>query len=320
MKTWILALGVLFNTLLLPGVGLANSAITPNTDHVFTTNLIFNKDTISDYTGAEDLTNPNPDSVKNPGSFYMRNLLAVVVRFAEKLLIPVGILLLVWAAIIVIVNRNDEEQFKKRTLQLIWMAVGFGLFTGAFAIVDKMFFGTQGEILRGTDDTALIQAGLLARAEINGIVDFVMSFAVAIGVLFTVITAVRMIFAGENEEQLDKLKRHLIWSAVGMLLLLMAYTIVNLFFGFDPNTGGSLALDVGGISIQFVLLANFLLGFVAFIAVIALIYAGVRMITHFGDEETVTKAKDTVKYAVIGLILAFSSWTILKFFLVPGAL
>jgi hypothetical protein len=42
------------------------------------------------------------------------------------------------------------------------------------------------------------------------------------------------------------------------------------------------------------------------------------MIANFGDEDAVGKAKDTAKYAVIGLVLAFSAFTIIRFFLLPG--
>ena len=244
----------------------------------------------------------------------MRNILVVMIRFFDKLLVPVAIVLLAWAAVIIVVRRNDEEQFKKRALQLVWMAVGFGLFVGSFTIVDKMFFGMEGDILRGSDSTSF---GLLARLEINGIVNFVTSFAVAIGVLFITISAIRLIFAGENEDQTDKIKRHIIWSAVAILLLLMAFTIVQLFFGFN-QTGQLTGLDTVGISTEFVTLANFFLGFVALFAVITLIYAGARMVLNFGDEEAVNKAKEAAKYAVIGLVLAFSAFTLIRFFILPG--
>lgn len=297
-----------------PTVAQAQTAVTPDTGTIFTTNSIFTKDTLSDYTGVEDFVNPNPDSDINAGAFYLRNVLVVAIRFFDKLLVPIAILLLSWAGVIVVVKRNDEEQFKKRSLQLIWMAVGFGLLAGAFTVVDKMFFGTQGQILRGDDSTAF---GFLARVEINGIAEFVMAFAMAIGLLFVIISAVRLMFAGENEDQIEKIKRHLTWSAVSMLLLLMSYTIVKLFFSIDEQ-GRLQGLQTVGITTEFINLANFFLSFVGFFAVVVLIYAGIRMVANFGDEEAVNKAKDTAKYAVIGLVLAFSAFTIIRFFILPG--
>lgn len=295
----------------------AQSAVTPDTNAIFTTNTIFNKDTLSDYTGVEDQVNPNYNSDINPGVFYIRNILVVALRFFDKLLVPIAILLLVWAAVVIVSERNDEEQFKKRALQLTWMAVGFGLFIGAFTLVDKMFFGTQGEILLEGSATSNTFA-LLARQEISGLVSFVTAFAMAMALLFTVITAVRMIFAGENEDELTKLKRHLIWASVAMLLMLMGNTIVSFFFGFNQQ-GQLTGLDTVGISTEIMRLTNFFLGFVAFFAVVALVYAGIRLILNFGDEEGVNKAKQTALYAILGLVIAFSAYSILRFFILPGA-
>lgn len=314
MRNLMLGFGVLLFSIFINLGVQAQSAVTPDTGTIFTTNVIFNKDTLSDYTGLEDAVNPNPNSDINPGAFYLRNVLVVAIRFFDKLLVPIAILLLTWSAVIVVVKRNDEEQFKKRSLQLVWMAVGFGLLAGAFTVVDKMFFGTQGEILRNNSSTNF---GLLARLEINGLAEFIMAFAMAFGVLFIIISAVRLMFAGENEDQIDKIKRHLTWSAVAMLLLLMSYTIVNLFFNFDEQ-GRLRGLDTVGISTELITLSNFVLGSVSFLAVIVLIYAGIRMVANFGDEEAVNKAKDTAKYAVIGLVIAFSAFTIIRFFLLPG--
>gem|GEM_PF-5841228 len=271
---------------------------------------------MSDYTGVEDVVNPNPDSDINPGVFYMRNILIVAIRFFDKLLVPIAILLLTWAAVVIVTKRNDEEQFKKRAVQLVWMAVGFALFVGAYTMVDKMFFGTQGQILReGADVTN--NFAFLARLEIDGLVDFVLSFAMAIALLFVIISAVRLIFAGENEDQMDKIKTHLTWSAVSLLLLLMSFTIVKIFFNVNEE-GQLTGLDTVGLTTELVTLANFFLGFVAFFAVVALIYAGIRMVLNFGDEEAVNKSKETAKYAIIGLVLAFSAFTILRFFILPG--
>jgi len=170
MRKLILGFGFCFCFLLSGMQVQAQSAVTPDTNSIFTTNTIFTKDTLSDYTGVEDAVAMNPDSDINAGTFFMRNILVVAIRFFEKLLVPIAILLLSWAAVVIVLKRNDEEQFKKRSLQLVWMAVGFGLFTGAFTVVDKMFFGTQGQILR---EDSSVNFGILARLEINGIAEFI---------------------------------------------------------------------------------------------------------------------------------------------------
>lgn len=55
------------------------------------------------------------------------------------------------------------------------------------------------------------------------------------------------------------------------------------------------------------------LGIVALIAIIMLIYGGVRYITSGGDSKKVTDAKNTILYAIIGLIISFLSYAIINF-------
>lgn len=57
---------------------------------------------------------------------------------------------------------------------------------------------------------------------------------------------------------------------------------------------------------------NWMLGLVGFIALIALIVGGARMIMDFGNEEQVKKGKTTVLWAVIGLLVVILSYAIIN--------
>ncbi len=57
---------------------------------------------------------------------------------------------------------------------------------------------------------------------------------------------------------------------------------------------------------------NWMLGLVGFIALIALITGGARMIMDFGDEEQVKKGKTTIMWAVIGLLVVLLSYAIIN--------
>ena len=57
---------------------------------------------------------------------------------------------------------------------------------------------------------------------------------------------------------------------------------------------------------------KWMLGLVGFLALIALIIAGGRMIIDFGNEEQVRKAKMTITWAVIGLLVVILSYAIIN--------
>lgn len=58
---------------------------------------------------------------------------------------------------------------------------------------------------------------------------------------------------------------------------------------------------------------NILLYVLGIIAVIAIIIGGIRYATANGDSSAVKSAKDTIMYAVIGLIVAIMAFTIVNF-------
>lgn len=55
-----------------------------------------------------------------------------------------------------------------------------------------------------------------------------------------------------------------------------------------------------------------LIGFVGILSVVFLLIAGVRFATTYGDDEAIQKAKDQAMYALVGLILALLSYTIVR--------
>ena len=57
---------------------------------------------------------------------------------------------------------------------------------------------------------------------------------------------------------------------------------------------------------------KWMLGLVGFLALIALIIGGGRMVIDFGNEEQVHKAKQTILWAVIGLAVVILSYAILN--------
>ena len=58
---------------------------------------------------------------------------------------------------------------------------------------------------------------------------------------------------------------------------------------------------------------NLLLYIVGIVAVIMIIVGGMKYLTSSGDSGKVTSAKNTVVYAVVGLVVAIFSWVVVNF-------
>jgi len=66
----------------------------------------------------------------------------------------------------------------------------------------------------------------------------------------------------------------------------------------------------------FTLLGNILTLIFTFTAVIAIIYViigGYNYVTAYGNPETIQKGKQTITWAIIGLIVSIASWAIVQF-------
>lgn len=324
-----LAFSLFFSLLLLTTPGLAQGSdilnhvlgsnnIVPDSREVFGSGngtLLGERTILQDYSTVDNFSkvSGNTNDPNYEGAYQVRNFITVIIQFIEKMMVPVAIIFLLWAALNLLIQRGDEEQFSKRIRQVIWTGVGFMMFAFAFAIVDYMFFGVQGQILQG-DNIELF--GKWTNREVMGFIQFISSFAVAIAVFFLVFGAVQLILLGEQEEQMSKIKRQIIFTILGILMIAFANTIASIFFAGTP--GGDISVDSTLLIREAVRWINIILGFIALGAVIAIIWAGIQMIIHFGNEEALGRSKKIILYAIIGLVLAFSAFSIVRFFLSPG--
>ena len=84
------------------------------------------------------------------------------------------------------------------------------------------------------------------------------------------------------------------------------------------NPGDDVPQDLFGQEGIFTTIVNILLFVIGAICVIMLIWGGIRYTTSAGNAASVTAAKNTIMYAIIGLVIAFLAFAIVNWVL--GAL
>ena len=85
--------------------------------------------------------------------------------------------------------------------------------------------------------------------------------------------------------------------------------------GLDAAGGGEgLATNANANDIV-VTIINIMLWLIGILAVIMLIFGGIKYATSAGDSNKVTSAKNTIMYAVIGLVIAIFAYAIVNFVL-----
>ena len=83
--------------------------------------------------------------------------------------------------------------------------------------------------------------------------------------------------------------------------------------GAEVARANGMPAELVGVNGVFTKITNTILYAVGIISVIMLIYGGLRYVISGGDSKKVTDAKNTIMYAIIGLIIAILSYAIVNF-------
>ncbi len=103
---------------------------------------------------------------------------------------------------------------------------------------------------------------------------------------------------------------------VGIMAILLAsgsVSALTLREGAEAARCDGCPADLFGDTGVFKQVTNTILYIVGIIAVIMLIIGGIRYVISGGDSKKVTDAKNTVLYAIIGLVIAFLAFAIVNF-------
>ena len=92
----------------------------------------------------------------------------------------------------------------------------------------------------------------------------------------------------------------------------MALTVQE---GAEAARADSMPAELVGVNGVFTQISNTILYVVGVISVIMLVWGGLRYILSGGDNKKVTDAKNTILYAIIGLIIAVLAFAIVNFVL-----
>ncbi len=83
--------------------------------------------------------------------------------------------------------------------------------------------------------------------------------------------------------------------------------------GANTAKGSGMPTELVGVNGVFTRITNTVLYAVGIVSVIMLIYGGLRYVLSGGDSKKVTDAKNTIMYAIIGLIISILAYAIVNF-------
>jgi len=152
----------------------------------------------------------------------------------------------------------------------------------------------------------LLATGTLVKP-IGNIYAYIMGIA-SVGLLANItIQGMRLVSSAGEQESIDKARKRLITSIIGVGVIFLTKAIVT---ASTSTTISVLSVEVAGI-------ANFAISFVGILAVGAIIVGGFLLVISF-QESLKEKAKTMIKTSIVALVVVLLSYTLVAMFIAPS--
>lgn len=233
----------------------------------------------------------------NIADFLLERAWMVVATFTALLLVRSGIKL---------IYGQSEEKFEeaKRAIANGLMAVVLSYITGQ--IVNAFIRSYGGKLTESGAETG----SAIFTLEILGIISWVQTFVAVLAIGMIVASVFTAMLSMGADDSVEKMRRAIFGAGAGIFILLLDGVFLLTFglaYNEDPTENGSGPSATGLIEVVFNVL-QYILGFMALIAVIMVIYAGIVMILSMGNEEKFKEMRSLIVRVLIGLVvILFSS-------------
>lgn len=223
----------------------------------------------------------------------VENIIKPIIGSFTPLLVTVAALLLIIAGVRTM-TMNSESGLEKGKKAIT------AVFVGGIAVT---LSGTAASILFQYGGDFIVNRGGDVNTQVAGLADWVSAMAAMIGLLIIIVSAFRAVASFGDEEGYKKVRTSVVHVVVGLAIITVNRTITGAVFGGNPNPLITVITDKITIA----------LGLVTLLALVVIIYAGIRLVANFGNEEVYGQAKGIIFRAVLGLLTILFSYTMVQF-------
>lgn len=229
-----------------------------------------------------------------------------------------GSIALLWLFILgvrFVLSQGDEEKLQKYKAQFGWIILGLVIIAIAeYAAFD--IWDPADPTNTGLDEDTPSQR---FADKLNIVKTYIQYIIGGIMLITMMMSGYDLIVGSENDETIEKEKKFFQSFFFGAFFILIAEVMVRLFAAQDTSGQyiGTAAAAEQGIT-EIVGIVNFVLSFVGGCAFVMMILASLYYVISFGDEDQMNRAKRIILSSVIGIIVAFSSYTLIRFMIRGG--
>lgn len=256
---------------------------------------------------------PTPPSAE--GQTIVKKLVLGGLTYVKAIVVAVGILYITILGFRLVIAQGDEEAITKAKRGLIYAVIAFVLISMSQDI--GRIFGMESGTLLGSPQEILERVHLFDK-QVEILMTFIKYVIGTLATLMLVISGIKFITAGGNEEEVSKARKRVLFSGGGLLLIFIGEIFIErVFYKVDKNVySGITGVDPGvdakeGVE-QIAGITNLLVSVIAPIAVLILIGGAIMYATAGGDEEKMNKAKRLIIATVVGILIIYGAFALVS--------
>jgi len=271
-------------------------------------NMVYAQDSLGDW--SKFLESKLPSFKGLPGSTgedIAANVIKRGISLIKYLVGGLGVVMGLLYAFNFIWARGKEDVITKYKMNFLWLFLGFIVIMTAENIAN--IFNPE----KATSNALIdFKAG---NDQLRSVTDYLKWLVGSVIVFMMTLSGIKMVIAQGNEEKITKEKNNLIYSGIGMLVLLLASNIVNAIYVVkNPETiiAGNATLTINEIGS----VIRLLLVFLGPITIIFTIAAGFWYLTAFENEERAKDARNMIVAGITGIVIVYTSYALVNTFMV----
>lgn len=199
---------------------------------------------------------------------------------------------------------NTEEESQNLKKGITWIVLWIVLMQISYTAVAILFDKDVNEALW----ESLIEWLFLP------LVNLLLLWASFAFLLMGIVAFYLLVTANGDDEKAKKWKQTVFYAVIGFVVIKFADIIVNASYSGVYNPTGAATTDLIDLMSRII---NWVSTFVWLVVVLMIMYAGSQLIFWFWDEEKFKKAKKSLLYIFIGLLILVMNYLIVTFFIVP---
>ena len=240
----------------------------------------------------------------NPVYIIISNIIAIATQLAG--MVAVGFVILGGLKYILSTGNPDQATAARRTLINALIGV-------VIAIMGRVLVEAIYNNLVSAPSSAQGLPKAPAEDLVDGVLNLTFIILGGISLIVMVLQGIKYSLSSGNPEQTNQARNGIIYALVGLTVAISAWSIVN--FAIERVIQDSTTASAGNIANLLINIAGFIVFIGGVITTIMVIVGAIKYILSGGNPEQTARARNTIIYALVGLVIFVLAGPIISFVL-----